>query len=115
MSFLDMFRHPKELKDLSPRDVQRRAARKAVLIDVRTPREFENGHIVGVHAHPLGSEREIAARYPKDAEIILVCQSGHRSAAAAAALLRLGYTNLSHLKGGMAAWHRDGGPVERRG
>lgn len=112
---MDLFRRPSDLKDLTPQDVQKRATRHAVLIDVRTPREFAGGHIVGAHAHPLGSEREVAARYPKDAEIILVCQSGHRSAAAAASLIRAGFVNVAHLKGGMAAWHREGKPVERRG
>lgn len=55
-------------------------------------------------ADPLGG---------KDAKLIISCQSGKRSAAAAAALEKDGYTNLADVEGGYSAWASDESlPVE---
>jgi rhodanese-related sulfurtransferase len=53
--------------------------------------------------------RQLPAR--KEAKILLYCQSGRMSDIAARTLVRLGYTNLWHLKGGMVAWRQQGYPV----
>ena len=53
--------------------------------------------------------RQLPAR--KDAKILLYCQSGRMSDIAARTLVRLGYTNLWHLKDGMVEWRQQGYPV----
>src|SRR5574342_69752 len=53
--------------------------------------------------------RQLPAR--KDAQILLYCQSGRMSDIAARTLVRLGYTNIWHLKGGMVEWRQQGYPV----
>jgi rhodanese-related sulfurtransferase len=53
--------------------------------------------------------RQLPAK--KDAKILLYCQSGRMSDIAVRTLVRLGYTNLWHLKGGMVAWRLQGYPV----
>ena len=55
------------------------------------------------------------AKLPADkaAPIVLYCRSGRMSAIAAEALVKLGYTNLSNLKGGMVAWEQAGYPIQR--
>lgn len=114
MNLLRLFRHPKNLVDMTPADLHRRLSPDLVLIDVRTPREYRSGHIRGAISAPLGHEAVAAKRSPTDAAVVLVCKTGHRSQAAAATLLDLGYTNVAHLKGGMDAWSRAGLPTERR-
>lgn len=75
-----------------------------VVIDVREPREFRQGHIIEAESIPLArilaNEIDIAKEQP----IVLVCRSGRRSRRAAAALQQAGYTNITVLQGGMQAW-----------
>lgn len=63
----------------------------AVLVDVRTPEEFEQGTIEGFINLPLNEIRQRANELPKDKEIILSCQSGQRSYVAQRMLAQMGY------------------------
>lgn len=84
-------------------------------IDVRTPAEFETGHIPGSVNVPLDLLRAEAARLadqlPRDS--VLVCRSGARAGQAAVALVGAGVTGAEVLDGGILAWEQSGGPVER--
>jgi len=90
----------------------RLAARSVVVIDVRQPGEWRRGHIDGSLNVPLGRIGHGLPRIPANKAIVTVCASGHRSAAAARALHRAGYT-VENLKGGMHAWTRAGLPTDR--
>jgi rhodanese-related sulfurtransferase len=93
------------------------------IVDVREPEEFADGHIPGavniplgrlefeVNTHPAVVEREEEARAHRERPVVLYCLSGGRSARAAAALRRLGFTNPVSLAGGILAWTGDGHPV----
>ncbi len=90
---------------------ERLRSREAVVVDVRTPREWRAGRIRGALHVPL---HELAARIdrmPRDRTLITVCRSGHRSAGAARALKRAGY-DVENLRGGMNRWARAGLPLE---
>ena len=86
----------------------------ARLIDVREDNEWQRGHAAG--AEHLGRgiiERDIEREVPEhDAELILYCGGGYRSALAADNLQRMGYTNVHSLAGGCKAWNDAGAPVE---
>jgi rhodanese-related sulfurtransferase len=77
----------------------------AVLLDVRTPSEYDEGHIEGAVLFPLSSiESSIETAIPdKSTEIIVYCRSGNRSADAVDILIDLGYTNVHDL-GGIIDW-----------
>lgn len=84
------------------------------LIDVREDNEFAAGHAAG--AMHLGKgiiERDIEAKVPaKSTALILYCGGGFRSALAADALQKMGYTDVTSLDGGWRAWNEAGLPVE---
>ena len=78
--------------------------RKAQLIDVREPNEFEAGHILGARNIPMSQLRMRMQELRPDKPVYLYCQSGSRSARAAQFLYRKGYKDLTQLKGGFKGW-----------
>ena len=86
------------------------------LIDVRTPVEFEAGHIPGAVNIPLdqleGSLDELRGAL-HDCDVVLVCRSGQRAGQAQQALQAAGLTSPAVLSGGITDWEKTGGPVNR--
>jgi rhodanese-related sulfurtransferase len=78
--------------------------RKAQLIDVREPNEFEGGHILGARNIPLSQMRMRHKEIRPDKPVYLYCQNGIRSGRAAALLRKKGSKDLYQLKGGFKQW-----------
>lgn len=74
------------------------------LIDIRTPGEWEGGHIDGAEHHPAGSPFIEAIDKLKGRDLVLLCGSGYRSTIAASLLLAAGAKSVADLEGGMQAW-----------
>ena len=87
---------------------------KARLIDVREESEWAAGHARGAQHMGKGIiERDVEQSVPhKNAELILYCGGGFRSALATDNLQKMGYTNVSSMAGGWRAWQAAGAPVE---
>ena len=94
--------------------VRRAAGETFVLIDVREESEFAAGHVPGaVHIGKGVIERDIEAKVPDAATpLVLYCGGGFRSALAADALQKMGYTNVISMDGGWRSWTEKGQPVE---
>ncbi len=88
---------------------------KAVVVDVCEPAEYAAGHIVGSKNIPLGDlQAKLAGAVKnKSLPLILVCQSGARSARAVATAKTLGFEQAQSLGGGLAAWKSANLPVEK--
>lgn len=93
----------KILKTLTEEEF-RSGYRKAQLIDVREPNEFDAGHVLGARNIPLSQMKMRMKEIRPDKPVYLYCQSGMRSGRAAQVLHRKGYKELSHLKGGFKKW-----------
>lgn len=90
------------------------ASEKPVLLDVRTPREFQSGTIKGSKNIDFNSpdfEKEIA-KLDKSKTYLVYCRSGNRSGQALPVLEKLNLSKLYHLDGGIKAWQAAGNPVE---
>jgi len=83
------------------------------LLDVREPWEYRDGHVPGAQLIPLGELEQRVNEVPRDRPILAICHSGQRSLAAAGYLQQLGYTSVSNVDGGTAAWIERGYPVDR--
>lgn len=93
-------------KNVTPNEVQARLERgeKIVVIDVREPGEWSNGHIKGAKHIPLATLDAKATELFPEEEFIMVCHSGGRSAMATSLLERKGFKNVSNMLGGMSSW-----------
>lgn len=78
--------------------------RKAQLIDVREPKEFEGGHILGARNIPSSQLRQRHKEIRPDKPVYLYCQNGARSGRAAMFLKKKGHTQLNQLQGGFKGW-----------
>ena len=94
-----------------------------VVIDVREPAEYAQGHLPGainlprgvlefqIHAHPALACATNEALAMPDRELFLYCLTGGRSALAADSLQALGFTQVRSLAGGLTAWRNAGLPL----
>lgn len=90
--------------DITPDEARALISDGAILVDVRTPGEFNSRHIPGARNIPLneltGRARELE---PKDKTVILYCQSGARSGMAKGVLKRAGWQSVHNL-GAISRW-----------
>ena len=92
------------IKQVSARELDQKKG--MMIIDVRTDKEYEKGHIPGAVHVPLADIGNRIKKLRKDKELVVYCVSGNRSIWAIKRLLGMGYTNLYNLKGGYNAWKR---------
>jgi len=104
---------PVKVKQITAQAARERQAAGAVVVDVREPHEWREGHIDGAVLLPLSRIGRLTQQVRREQEVILVCRSGNRSNAAAQALIQAGYADVSNLAGGMIAWQRARLPVKR--
>jgi rhodanese-related sulfurtransferase len=90
------------------------AGKAGILVDTREESEWAAGHAQGaIHLSKGIIERDIEATVPdKGQRVVLYCGGGYRSALAADALRRMGYTDVISLDGGWRAWTEAGMPVD---
>jgi phage shock protein E len=110
----DQANEEKSVQEISQQDLLSNPPRDALILDVRTPGEFGEGHVPNAVNIP---HNELASRLSElnsssDRPIVLYCKSGRRAGMAAEVLQRAGYTDLHHLTGDMNAWMAAGLPTE---
>jgi len=98
---------PRELAALDP-------AQRPTLIDVREPWEFQLAHLEGAELKPLGQIGQWGPTLAKDAQYVIMCHHGSRSAMACQMLQRFGVDNVLNLEGGIDAWTITVDPSVRR-
>jgi len=85
-----------------------------LVVDVRTPREWQEKHIDGSVNVPLNHLLTRLGELPHDRRMVVLCAGGYRSSIAASLLQRHLFDRLVELTGGMAAWDAAKVPVTRR-
>lgn len=107
------------MADTSPENVSREDLKNGladgsiILVDVREPHEYEDGHIPGARLNALQSFDPSALPPPEDGKrIVLSCRSGKRSLVALERAQVAGRTDVkAHYAGGMLDWNAAGEPV----
>ena len=72
-----------------------------ILLDVRQPQEYNEGHIPGAMLIPLGKLEARQNEIDRNKKVITYCRSGHRSLAAAITLCEHGFEQIYHIEGGI--------------
>jgi rhodanese-related sulfurtransferase len=105
-----------KVTEISAEEVHARRARgeSFVFLDIREESEFAAGRIVGAKLVGRGIlERDIEALVADhNAEVILYCGGGGRSALSAESLMKMGYTAVKSMAGGFRGWVEKGYPAE---
>lgn len=106
---------PSNVPVIDVAELRRRLATdpKPFLLDVREPWEYAQAHVAEAQLIPLAELEQRVKEIPKDRPVLAICQSGQRSHAAAAYLIRLGYPQVANVDGGTAAWIERGFPTSR--
>jgi phage shock protein E len=107
--------------DVTPIDAETLLARTAkhdsslVILDVRTPEEFAEGHVPGAVniPHDKLADRIGELMGAQKKEVVLYCRSGRRAALAAETLTLHGFDKLLHLEGDMQKWSEAQRPIEK--
>lgn len=86
-----------------------------VILDVRTPKEYSDGHIESALNLDVKSESftEEVVKLGTGKTYLIHCRSGKRSAMAGALMEELGFIDIYDIKGGFVAWEKQGRPVTK--
>lgn len=86
-----------------------------VVVDVRSPEEYAEGHVPGAINLPHDRINEFLTQLENDksSSLVLYCRSGRRAKLAANELQKLGFGNISLLEGDMLGWQEQGLQVEK--
>jgi hypothetical protein len=102
----------KAFESVTPEQAKELSDQGAYFIDVREPHEYKAGHAPSAVNIPLGSLDRRLGSLPKERDILVICQSGARSASASAFLAKAGYT-VFNVKGGTMNWRRSGQRISK--
>ena len=115
LSLLSFSVYSANINNISQQELLAADTNNLVIIDVRTPAEFQQGHVPNAINVPLSNiiDNPDILTFSKEKPIVLYCRSGYRAGKAAEALQKYGYSNLRHLEGDMQGWLKVGLPVAK--
>ena len=103
------------IKQVTPQEVldMQKRGEKVTLLDVRDLHEVNLGKIPGtLHISRGNLETKVEAQIPRDANVVIYCASGNRSAFTAEVMETMGYGKVASMSGGFRGWVEAGGDVE---
>ena len=112
--FYELRQRAQGITQVSAADAVRLINKGALVVDVRKPEEFHNGHIVGarnVALERLGEDSDLLNKKKKNRVVLTVCESGQTSAKAASVLRKAGFEAVFSLKSGLSGWRSDNLPL----
>src|SRR5204862_3566789 len=105
-----------DVKNVNAQEFEKmRAAKTNIVLDVRTQKEYDAGHIPGAKLIDFNSaefDKKVGA-LDKDKTYLVHCAGGNRSAKAAAKLSGMDFKNVYNLEGGLRAWEKAGNKPEK--
>ncbi len=102
------------IREVSPSEaLALHASEGTTFLDVRDQQEVNLGMIPGaVHISRGTLETKVEAAIPRDADVVIYCASGNRSAFVADVMQQMGYERVASLSGGFRGWAEAGGDID---
>jgi hydroxyacylglutathione hydrolase len=102
-----------DVEDITPKELNAMLSEDdgPVVLDVREPWEYRQGHVPGAVLIPLGQLAARVAELDPSRPVAIICQSGSRSQSAAALLGQQGFKKAYNVLGGTGEWQQAGLPV----
>lgn len=91
--------------DIAKKELSEKKEGEILLVDVREPEEYEEGHLPGARLIPLSEILDRVRDLDESKPVITYCRSGNRSRSAAALMKTKGYRNVRSMDGGITAWN----------
>jgi rhodanese-related sulfurtransferase len=115
LSLLSFSAFSANVSNISQQELLEADTKNLIIVDVRTPAEFKEGHVPNAINVPLSEiiDNPAILASSKEKPIVLYCRSGYRAGKAAEALHKEGHQNLSHLEGDMQGWLKAGLSIEK--
>ena len=110
--------NPPQFDQISQQQLLQKTVPVQLILDVRTPEEFSQGHVPGAQNIPYDQvpnrlDEIIKLSGDKNAPIAVYCRSGRRAGKALTTLKASGFMKLFHLQGDMNAWQASKLPIEK--
>ncbi len=113
MSLLQRLMGRSDIPEVDAEEAKRRQDAGALVVDVREPDEWAEGHVAGAAHIPLGQLPGRSKELPSGRELLFICRSGNRSLMAAKQARAAGRDRVANVAGGTVAWTQRGLPTER--
>lgn len=98
-------------KNVSVKDLANASEPDRIVLDVREPYEYADGHVAGATLLPLSQLPSRLDEVPADQPVYVYCRSGNRSQQASEILVKAGKRDIRNVEGGILAWEAAGYPV----
>lgn len=107
-------RAKEHIREVTPDEAKPMLGSATVFLDVREQNEWNLVRIPGAVHVPLSEFPEAVEKVvPRDADVVIYCARGNRSALAAEQMEERGYEKVASMAGGIGAWARSGGAIEQ--
>jgi len=118
MIAVTLFAEAQTVKRLDPQnfDKKLKESKEAILIDVRTPGEYGQGHLanalsIDIYANDFKSR---VGKLDKSKPVFVYCKAGSRSGSAVDMMSDMGFKEIYDLSGGIMAWQQAKKPIEKK-
>jgi len=118
MIAVNFFAQAQTVKRLDPQnfDKKLKESKEPILIDVRTPDEYGQGHLANSLSIDIYSNdfKSRVGKLDKSKPVFVYCKAGSRSGSAVDIMSEIGFTEIYDLSGGIMAWQQSNKPIERK-
>ncbi len=118
MTVMSLFAQAQSVKKLDPQnfDIKFKESKEAILIDVRTPDEYAQGHLanalsIDIYATDFKSR---VSKLDKTKPVFVYCKAGSRSGSAVDIMEDLGFKEIYDLSGGIISWQKANKPIVKK-